>query len=132
MLGIANKFINFLAIPSSLSRSYSTFPLCSWTTLIEIAVYSGSEQCFSHNLIDCSAPDIHGQNQNGFPFRSRYVSINSMGAPPPPPPGRLSGFCHFGGKNVANAPLWGANNATKSPPLGTYIDANAPPLGDKI
>jgi hypothetical protein len=28
-----------LAIPSRLSRSYSTFPLCSWTTLIEIAVY---------------------------------------------------------------------------------------------
>jgi hypothetical protein len=39
MLGITNKFINFLTIPSSLSRSYSTFPLCSWTTLIEIAVY---------------------------------------------------------------------------------------------
>jgi hypothetical protein len=39
MLGIANKLINFLAIPSSLSRSYSTFPLYSWTTLIEIAVY---------------------------------------------------------------------------------------------
>ena len=38
LLGIANKFINFLAIPSSLSRSYSTFPLCSGTTLIEIAV----------------------------------------------------------------------------------------------
>ena len=30
---------NVLAIPSSLSRSYSTFPLYSWTTLIEIAVY---------------------------------------------------------------------------------------------
>jgi hypothetical protein len=36
------KFINLLAIPSSLSRSYSTFPLCSWTTLIEIAVYTES------------------------------------------------------------------------------------------
>jgi hypothetical protein len=34
------KCINLLAIPSSLSRSYSTFPLCSWTTLIEIAVYN--------------------------------------------------------------------------------------------
>ena len=34
------KFINLLAIPSSLSRSYSIFPLCSWTTLIEIAVYN--------------------------------------------------------------------------------------------
>jgi hypothetical protein len=33
------KFINLLAIPSSLSRSYSTFPLCPGTTLIEIAVY---------------------------------------------------------------------------------------------
>jgi hypothetical protein len=36
------KFINLLAIPSSLSRSYSTFPLCSWPTLIAvyiIAVY---------------------------------------------------------------------------------------------
>jgi hypothetical protein len=32
------KFINLLTIPSSLSRSYSTFPLYSWTTLIEIAV----------------------------------------------------------------------------------------------
>jgi hypothetical protein len=40
LLGIANKFINFLAIPSSLSHSYSTFPLCSWTTLIEIAVFT--------------------------------------------------------------------------------------------
>jgi hypothetical protein len=39
MLGVANKFINVLAIPSSLSRSYSTFPLYSWTTLIEIAEY---------------------------------------------------------------------------------------------
>jgi hypothetical protein len=38
LLGIANKLINFKVIPSSLSRSYSTFPLCSWTTLIEIAV----------------------------------------------------------------------------------------------
>jgi hypothetical protein len=38
LLGIAMKFINLLAIPSSLSRSYSIFPLCSWTTLIEIAV----------------------------------------------------------------------------------------------
>jgi hypothetical protein len=28
-----------LGISSSLSRSHSTFPLCSWTTLIEIAVY---------------------------------------------------------------------------------------------
>jgi hypothetical protein len=35
------KFINLLTIPSSLSRSYSTFPLCSWTTLIEIAVCLG-------------------------------------------------------------------------------------------
>jgi hypothetical protein len=33
LLGIANKLI-FKAVPSSLSRSYSTFPLCSWTTLI--------------------------------------------------------------------------------------------------
>ena len=38
LLGIALKFINLLGIPTSLSRSYSTFPLCSWTTLIEIAV----------------------------------------------------------------------------------------------
>jgi hypothetical protein len=32
--------MNLLAIPSSLSRLYSTFPLCLGTTLIEIAVYS--------------------------------------------------------------------------------------------
>jgi hypothetical protein len=44
----------------------------------------------------------------------------------------LSGICHFGEKNVANAPLWGPNNATKSPPLGTYIDANAHPWGQNI
>ena len=47
-------------------------------------------------------------------------------------PNPSPGVCHFGEKNFANAPLWGANNATKSPPSGTYIDANAPPLGDKI
>ena len=33
LLGIANKWINLLAIPSSLLRSYSTFPLCSWDNL---------------------------------------------------------------------------------------------------
>jgi hypothetical protein len=38
LLGIAKKLMNLLAIPSSLSRSYSTFSLCSGTTLIEIAV----------------------------------------------------------------------------------------------
>jgi hypothetical protein len=38
----------------------------------------------------------------------------------------------FWKKNVANAPVWDPNNATKSPPLGTYIDANAPHLGDKL
>jgi hypothetical protein len=39
--------MNLLAIPSSLLRSYSTFLLCSWTTLIEIAVYKYIwEPCF--------------------------------------------------------------------------------------
>ena len=33
VLGIANKFIHLLAIPSSLSRLYSTFPLCSGDNL---------------------------------------------------------------------------------------------------
>jgi predicted GNAT family acetyltransferase len=33
LLGISNKFIHLLAIPSSLSRSYSIFPLCSWDNL---------------------------------------------------------------------------------------------------
>jgi hypothetical protein len=33
LLGIANKLMNLLAIPSSLSRSYSTFPLCSGDNL---------------------------------------------------------------------------------------------------
>ena len=51
---------------------------------------------------------------------------------PPPPPRAFVGLLSFWKKTVANAPLWGPNNATKSPPLGTYIDANAPPLGDKI
>ena len=40
LLGIAK----FLAIPISLSRSYSTFPLCSGTTLIEIAVYKRAHE----------------------------------------------------------------------------------------
>ena len=30
LLGFANKFINIFAIPTSILRSYSTFPLCSW------------------------------------------------------------------------------------------------------
>ena len=34
LLGIAKKLMNLLAIPNCLSRSYSTFPLCSGTTLI--------------------------------------------------------------------------------------------------
>ena len=42
LLGIANKFIHLLAIPGSLSRSYSTliFRFAWGTILIEIAVYS--------------------------------------------------------------------------------------------
>jgi hypothetical protein len=46
------KFVNLLTIPSSLSRLYSTFPLCWWTTLIEIAVYSilSNMTCFKHKL----------------------------------------------------------------------------------
>ena len=40
LLGIAKKLMNLLAIPSILLRSYSTFPLCSGTTLIETAVYN--------------------------------------------------------------------------------------------
>ena len=39
LLGIAKKCINLLAIPSKpFALVYSTFPLCSGTTLIEIAV----------------------------------------------------------------------------------------------
>jgi hypothetical protein len=33
LLGIANNWKNLLAIPSNLSRSYSTFPLCSGDNL---------------------------------------------------------------------------------------------------
>jgi hypothetical protein len=44
LLGIANKLMNLLAIPSSLSRSYSTFLVCSGTTLIEIAVYKQTSE----------------------------------------------------------------------------------------
>jgi hypothetical protein len=40
LLGIANKLTNFHSdFQQRLSHSYSPFPLCSWTTLIEIAVY---------------------------------------------------------------------------------------------
>jgi hypothetical protein len=49
------KFINLLAIPSSLSRSYSTFPLCSWTTLIEIPVYKRADPKEDKDiLVECS------------------------------------------------------------------------------
>jgi hypothetical protein len=45
LLGYANKFIHLLAIPSSLSRSYSTFPLClgdnlNWNSCICLTKYS--------------------------------------------------------------------------------------------
>jgi hypothetical protein len=39
LLGIADKLMNFQSGSQQPSRSYSTFPLFSWTTLIEIAVY---------------------------------------------------------------------------------------------
>jgi hypothetical protein len=45
--------VNFLALLSSLSRSYSTFPLCSGTTLIEIAVWDG------WIYYACQMPDFH-------------------------------------------------------------------------
>ena len=67
------KFINLLAIPNSLSRSYSTFPPCSWTTLIEIAVYSDTEQ-FCHSLLtllnlhSCSNKITHFIPQAILPF----------------------------------------------------------------
>jgi hypothetical protein len=47
MLGIANKFINVLAIPSSLSRSYSTFPLnllvdnLNWNSCMQVTLGEG-------------------------------------------------------------------------------------------
>ena len=37
--GIAKKSLICQRFPASLSHLYSTFPLCSGTTLIEIAVY---------------------------------------------------------------------------------------------
>jgi hypothetical protein len=59
LLGIANKFINLLAIPSSLARSYSTFPLCSgdnlnWNSCIHSTFLSScpaSSPVF-HNILD--------------------------------------------------------------------------------
>jgi hypothetical protein len=62
------KFIKFLAIPSSLSRSYSTFPLCSWTTLIEIAVYTTQTPYTTYytipNLTTSSQTVIHRTAHN--------------------------------------------------------------------
>jgi hypothetical protein len=40
---------------------------------------------------------------------------------PIPPPGVCRAFVILA-KNIANALLWGPNNATKSPRLETYID----------
>ena len=51
LLGIANKLMNFLAIPSKLSCSYSTFPLCSGTTLIEITVYNASNAIWTTDIL---------------------------------------------------------------------------------
>ena len=45
LLGIDKKLMNLLEIPSSFSRLYSTFPLCSWTTLIEIPVSNDIGHC---------------------------------------------------------------------------------------
>jgi hypothetical protein len=44
LLGIANKIINFLAIPSKPFALVFDFPLCSETTLIEIAIYAGASE----------------------------------------------------------------------------------------
>jgi hypothetical protein len=46
LLGIPKKLMNFHSDSRSLSRLYSTFPLCSGTTLIEIAVYLRLEHAF--------------------------------------------------------------------------------------
>jgi hypothetical protein len=48
LLGIANKWMNLLAIPSSLSRLYWTFPLCSgdnlnWNSCISCDVYMSDQ-----------------------------------------------------------------------------------------
>jgi hypothetical protein len=58
-----------LAIPSSLSRSYSTFPLCSWTTLIEIAVYLTLNLSYTRTLC---LPHDHSIFQR-IPFQSELV-----------------------------------------------------------
>jgi hypothetical protein len=51
MLGIGNKWMYVLAIPSSLSRSYSTFPLCSGDNLNwKIAVYSTTSMVWCWTL----------------------------------------------------------------------------------
>jgi hypothetical protein len=50
LLGIAKKLMNFLAIPSSLSRSYSTFPLCSGTTLLSFQLKCSSNIDSIHYL----------------------------------------------------------------------------------
>jgi hypothetical protein len=65
---------------------------------------------------------------NLYTFIRPNVSINSMGAQPLP--GRLSGICHFGEKNFANAPhgvqimqqnphLWGLTLTQMPHPWGT-------------
>jgi hypothetical protein len=51
-LGIANKFIHLLAIPSSFSRSYSIFPLCSgdslnWNSCIQLF---RAKRAFAHDV----------------------------------------------------------------------------------
>jgi hypothetical protein len=79
LLGIANyKWMNLLAIPSSLSRSYSTFPLCSGDNLNWIAVCCTSSPYARHTSPPTAAPDFcitrnnfelvynQGRNQNFF------------------------------------------------------------------
>jgi hypothetical protein len=75
LLGISKKLMNFLTIPSSPSRSYSTFPLCSGTTLIERAdIHLQMNTCMynkKQNLQNGSSIEISDKE-------IREIEINSV------------------------------------------------------
>jgi hypothetical protein len=83
LLGIANKFIHLLSISSSLSRSYSTFPLCSGENFnCNSCIYSNTT--FTHTLIRCddcldhldiTSPNIVS-NSSKFGFSKKNNFIN--------------------------------------------------------
>jgi hypothetical protein len=70
--------MNLLAIPSSLSRWYSTFPLCSGTTLIEIAVCMYAKTFFKDAIF---VNDFHKGRQSILKITSKFKKLGKTASP---------------------------------------------------